>query len=215
MLFSKSDKIKDLVGNHTDQVMVCYEKYSVAIRDILGGCDRDAIEVYTNELRVQESLADEIRRQIIRQLLEGGLVIESRKSIMHVIEAVDEIADLSEDIVQQIFIQNIKLPELTHEAILSMSEITRRQLDMLVGIVKGVVTRYKAKDMTKAILQIESMESAVDDLQQNLVKELFESDFELAEKMQLREIINMIGKMSDRIEDISDEVEIIMMARKV
>jgi uncharacterized protein Yka (UPF0111/DUF47 family) len=37
----------------------------------------------------------------------------------------------------------------------------------------------------------------------------------LAEKNQMRELVNMIGSMSDRIEDISDQIEIIMMARKV
>ena len=215
MLFSKSDKMKELVGKHTDQVMTCYKKYAIAMKDILDGCDHGTIEAYTNTLRVEESKADEIRRQIIRQMLEGGLVVDSRKSIMHVIEAVDGVADLAEDIVQEIYIQTITLPVHTEESILSMIEITDRQLGLLISIVKGVVDRYKAKEMTRIILEIEGIESAVDDLQQNLVKDIYDSELSLAEKMQLREIVNMIGHMSDLIEDISDEIEIIMMARKV
>lgn len=215
MLFSKSDKMKELVGKHTDQVMTCYKKYAIAMKDILDGCDCRTIEAYTNTLRIEESKADEIRRQIIRQMLEGGLVVDSRKSIMHVIEAVDGVADLAEDIVQEIYIQNMQLPVHTEAAIRAMIDITEKQLGLLISIVKGVVDRYKAEEMTQIILQIEGMESAVDDLQQNLVKDIFGSDFGLAEKMQLREIINMIGHMSDIIEDISDEIEIIMMARKV
>ncbi len=215
MLFSKSDKIKELVGNHTNQVMRCYDKYEEAMKVILDGCDKEATGAYTNELRLMESRADEIRRQIIRQLLEGGLVIDSRKSIMHVIEAVDEIADLAEDIILQIYIQNIVIPIFTHDSIRAMTEITSRQLYLLVDVVKGVVSHYKSEEMTQTILQIEGMESAIDGIQQSVVKTLFETDMSLAEKLQLRELINLIGHMSDLIEDISDEIEIIMMARKV
>jgi len=215
MLFSKSDKMKELVGRHTDQVMTCYEKYTIAMTCILKGCDHKDIEAHTNALRLEESKADEIRRQIIRQMLEGGLVVDSRKSIMRVIEEVDGIADLAEDTIQEIYIQNIQIPAYAEETISRMVEITERQLGLLIRIVKGVVDRYKAQEMSDVILEIEGLESAVDDLQQKLVKEIFDSAMSLAEKMQLREVINMIGHMSDLIEDISDEIEIIMMARKV
>ncbi len=215
MLFSKSDKMKEMVGGHTDAVVLCYSIYSDSLNAILNGTTTQVIAGFTSELRRQESFADEIRRKIIRQLLEGGLIVDSRKSIMHVIEAVDEVADLAEDIIQEIYIQGIELPGFTHAALRSMVEVTGRQLDLLIGLVKDVVDKYKAKEMTQTILQIEGLESEVDDIQQDLVKQLFETELALAKKMQLREIINMVGKMSDVIEDISDEIEIIMMARTV
>lgn len=215
MLFSRSNKIKDLVGHHTSSVIECYDKFAEAINDILDGCSDQQIENYTNSLRHLESQSDEIRRQIIRELLEGGLVMDSRKSIMHVIEAVDEVADLVEDIVQEIYIQGITLPDFTHENIRIMVKVTREQLGLLVEIVNSIVDRYSVDEVAEAIARIEQIESEVDDLQQSAVKHLFRSDFSLAQKMQLREIINLMAKMADLIEDISDEVEIIMLARKV
>lgn len=215
MLFSRSDKIKELVGNHTDAVLSCFSAYISAMADVLKDCDGATIATHTKELKAQESKADLIRRQIIRQLLEGGLVIDSRKSIMHVIEAVDEVADLAEDIIKEIYIQNIHLPTYARGPIESINTITLQQLGLLEGIVKSVVDKYKASEMTQIILEIEGLESAIDDLQEKLVKEIFEKDLQLAEKMQLRQLINMIGGISDLIEDISDEIEIIMMARKV
>ncbi len=215
MFFSKSESIKELVGEHAVVVMKCYDKYEEAIGSILGGANRSEVEVYTNTMRSLESEADSVRHQIIRSLLEGGLLVDSRKSIMHVIEGVDGVADITEDIIQEIYIQQINLPKFTHEAIIKMSKLTRDQLILLIETIKGVVTSYKVKEMTKLIQEIENLESKVDDLQQGIVKELFETDMALAEKMQIREIINLIGAMSDTIEDISDSVEIIMMARKV
>lgn len=215
MFFSKSVVIVELVGEHSDAVMACFDKYEEAIVDICKGCDEGAVESYTNQLRSLESQADEVRHQIIRKLLEGGLLVDSRKSLMHVLEALDGIADITEDVIQEIYMQNMSLPELVHEPIMKMTEVTRRQLILLIDTIKNIVHKYNVKTMIKKIQDIEMMESEVDDVQQSLVKQLYRSDMGLAEKNQMRELVNMIGSMSDRIEDISDQIEIIMMARKV
>jgi predicted phosphate transport protein (TIGR00153 family) len=215
MFFSKSAEIMELVGEHSSAVVACYDKYEEAITAICNGCEEGAVEAYTNQLRSLESQADEIRHQIIRRLLEGGLLVDSRKSLMHVLEALDGIADIAEDVIQEIYMQNMSLPELVHEPILKMTEVTKRQLLLLIETIKSIVHKYEIKEMIKMIQEIEQMESEVDAIQQSLVKQLYRSDMGLAEKNQIRELVNMIGSMSDRIEDISDQVEIIMMARKV
>lgn len=215
MFFRKTNKIKELVGNHTEAVVVCYDKYDEAIRALVNGCGRVELGTFTEALRSLESDADRIRRQIIRQLLEGGLVVDSRKSIMHVIEAVDQVADLAEDIIQEIYIQQIHLPEMIHIPLAQMTEVTRHQLMLLVDIVKRIVDKYDDAEMTQITLEIEELESKVDTLQHDLVQEIYKQDMPLAEKMQLKEIIDMAGHIADIIEDISDEVEIIMLARKV
>lgn len=215
MLFSKSEEIKNLVGEHAEAVVECYDRYEEAMKGILDGCSVVEIHSYTNQLRELESKADSIRHKIIRSLLEGGLLVDSRKSLMHVIEGVDVVADITEDIIQEIYMMKLALPEFTHEPIMEMTRITREQLKLLIKSIKNIVSKYKVDKMTKMIQEIEELESNVDDVQHDLIKELFEKDYDLAYKMQVREFINLIGSMADTIEDISDSVEIIMMARKV
>ncbi len=215
MLFHKTDKIRTLVGNHTDAVITCYDKFEEAMIAVVGGCDREALAVYTEELRALESNADKIRRQIIRQLLEGGLVMDSRKSVMHVIESVDGIADIAEDIIQEIYIQRMALPDICHESMLAMVRVTKRQLTLLIDIVKNIVDRYNEREMTQVTSEIEHLESEVDDLQHDLTERVFDESWPLAEKLQLKKIIEMTGEIADLIEDISDEIEIVMLARKV
>ena len=99
---------------------------------------------------------------------------------MHVIEAVDTVANTTEDIIQEIYIQNICLPEFTHDAIRKMSSVTKKQLEILIVAVKNIVHKYKIKEMTKMIHEIEALESEVDDIQQALTKQIFEEDFEFA-----------------------------------
>lgn len=215
MFFSKSEEIKELVGAHADAVMQCYDAYQKALANILGGASKEAITGMTNELRQLESEADSVRHTIIRSMLEGGLLVDSRKSLMHVIEGVDAIADTTEDIIQELDIQQIVMPDFTHKALVEMSEVTKEQLELLIDSIKSIVSKYNIKEMTEIIQKIEILESKVDDLQQKVIRELFNSTLPLAEKMQYREMINLVGSMSDNIEDISDTIEIIMMARKV
>lgn len=215
MFFSKSEEIKNLVGAHADAVLNCYEAYERSLIKILKGASKKEIKELTKELRHLESEADTVRHNIIRTMLEGGLLVDSRKSLMRVIEGVDVIADTVEDIIQEIDIQQIHMPEFTHEGLIKMSEVTKAQLDLLIEGLKKIVSKYSIKEMTKLIRKIEALESEVDNMQQDLVRQLFKTDLTLAEKMQYRDVINLIGSMSDQIEDISDAVEIIMMARKV
>lgn len=215
MLFSKSAEIKNLVGEHTEAVINCYEQYEDAIQQVVKGCNEKEIFSYTTKLRVLESEADTVRHKIIRSLLEGGLLVDSRKSLMHVIEGIDSVADTTEDIIQEIYMQRMVIPSFNHEAILQMTQVTKKQLLVLSETIKLIVSKYKIDEMTKMIHEIEDFESEVDKIQQETIKKLFDTDLPLAYKMQIREFINLIGSMSDRIEDISDAVEIIMMARKV
>ncbi len=51
MLFSKSDKMKEMVGGHTDAVVLCYSIYSDSLNAILNGTTTQVIAGFTNELR--------------------------------------------------------------------------------------------------------------------------------------------------------------------
>jgi len=215
MFFRKSNKIVEMVSGHSESVVACFNKLSLCMTELFEEWDQQKLELATREIRHLESQADDIRRDIIRQLLLGGLIMESRKSIMHIIEAVDRVADLSEDILQELFIQGIQLPEFTHTPIRKMLTTTSGQLTLLSEVVVGAVSKYKEDQMTQRIMTIERLESEVDDLEQLCIKELYRTDLPLAKKQQYREIIQMIGRISDLIEDISDEIEIVMMARKV
>lgn len=215
MFFQKSDKIAEMVSGHTESVEACFNKLSACMTELFEDWDQQKLELGTSELRHLESQADDIRRDIIRQLLKGGLIMESRKSIMHIIEAVDRVADLSEDILQELFAQAIRLPEFTYTPISKMLATISTQLTVLSEVVVGAVSKYKEDQMTHSIFTIERLESEVDDLEQLCIKELYRTDLPLAEKQQYREIIQMIGRIADLIEDISDEIEIVMMARKV
>lgn len=215
MFFSKTEEIKGLVTEHTEAVMACFNMYEESMQGIFSNCKESELKTYSTKLGALESEADKVRHQIIRRLLEGGMIMDSRKSLMRVIEGVDDVANKTEDVIREIYIQNMVIPKSLHNSLNEINEVTKKQLTILIKVIRKVVHKYKIKDTLEMIHSIEMLESEVDVIEDKTIKELFKTDLSLAEKMQLKKIINLVGSMSDTIENISDLVEIIMMARKV
>ena len=215
MIFSKSNEVIDLVSSYSDKVILCYERFMEILEDMLRGCLYEDKEKYALEISRLESEADKIRHEIIRKLFEGRMLVDSRKSIARLIEGVDKVANLCEDIIQLIYFQNIDGLSEYSEDINAINRITHKQLIELINTIKSLVTKYQMNEMLESIVKIETYESEVDVLEQNIVKSIFKSNLDLAQKNQYRELISNIGSLSDIIEDLSDEIEIIMMSRNI
>ena len=62
--------------------------------------------------------------------------------------------------------------------------------------------------------QIRSLESNVDTIEDKLAEDIFNMDTELAAKMQLSHLVELICDISDIIEDIADKIQIMLITRK-
>ena len=58
------------------------------------------------------------------------------------------------------------------------------------------------------------LETEIDVIEEKLQEDLFASDRELAEKLQLSTLYVLFGDISDIIEDIADKIQILLIARK-
>lgn len=215
MFFGKGKLVVDVVREHLDAVYRCYDAYDTAMNAIFGGCSRDEKERYNAQLRQLETEADQLRHQIIKRMLDGGLLVDSRKSLMHIIENTDRVADLAEDIIGMFYQEQIEIYEFMKEPVNEMNRITGEQLKLLADAISQIIYKYNIDDLFDLIREIETLESKVDDIENGLLITLFDMPFDLSVKLQLKHIINKISSISDLIEDVSDLIEIVMLSRKV
>jgi len=61
--------------------------------------------------------------------------------------------------------------------------------------------------------KIEHIEGEIDRIERKATKELFKQDLELAHKLQVNNFIRSVVELSDRAEDLSDHIEL-MVAQK-
>ena len=101
-LFSKGKKAFELISEHLDAVLSCYDLFTQAIEKTMVTGPGPEAEALALQVDKMESKADEARHKIIKSFLEGALLPESRREVLKLIELTDEIANKSESNIRQI-----------------------------------------------------------------------------------------------------------------
>jgi len=219
MFFNKTKQIIDLLEAHTSAVLKCFESYEEIFKEIVNLAskkdDRAFNDKYTLKLKILENEADSKRHEVIFELLQGGLLVDSRKSTMRLVEGVDQIADTTEDIIQLLVFEKLALEDFLIEPLSIINSTTKKQLDKFIEVLSKIVTKYDLQLVINDLREIEDFESEVDRIEDDLIKKLYNKDMPLANKLQYKELIRLISSMSDKIEDLSDDVEIILASRRI
>ncbi|AHM56848.1 phosphate transport regulator [Peptoclostridium acidaminophilum DSM 3953] len=214
--FKKDTKIRDLLMKHLDAVIECYTMFTDGLGRVWETESEEELVDIINRVSAAESNADGIRHKIIQELLSGALLPESRREILMVIEEVDKVANAAEDIIKRIVLECITIDTPYKSSVLLINEKTKGQLGLLRSTIDGMLSNlweaYKKRD---ELIEIDTIEHEIDLIEFDLVRRIFKSDMELAEKMQLKSVVVEIAKVSNIVEDISDILERIMVSRKV
>ena len=212
MLWGKQKKIEALVIKHLDKVVETLDFFHDSLFNYLGGnidqADRLALATHK-----AESCADDIRREVEAQLLGGALLAPSRRDILEIIERADGLANAGEAALDYIMLQHVSVPDEIKGHLHSIGEKTgeisrevRQAMQSMFDDIRHVTEHTKA---------IEIKEGEIDRLERDATKLVFRMDISLAEKLQLRGMIEELVEISDRAEDLSDRIDIMVAERKL
>lgn len=221
MIFKKNsltERIIEQVEKHTNAVRKCVD-YLDDHMDIIIECQKinnhSELQRMAKEVSNLEHEADMCRHEVIVELLSGGLLVENRKTMMRLIESFDKVADFCEDIVKIFAYEHMKIYSEDENDIKDIIKYTDNQLEILIDVFLSVFSKYRLEEVLEKLRQIEEIESNIDAIEDRLIVQLFHKDIALAEKLHYKTFIVMISDISDHIEDISDELEIIVASRSV
>jgi predicted phosphate transport protein (TIGR00153 family) len=213
MFWRKQKEIETLVLEHLGHVDATLQAFSLSFIAYVRDGDVETAEEHALETHRAEGRADDVRRRIETQLLSGSLLPTSRRDILQVIEQVDRLANAAEEILDYLLLQRVRIPG---EIMPQITEIAERSNDVFVEV-KGAVASlfHKVNEALEHTKAIEQLEGAVDHLERKVTKRLFELDIELAHKLQISGFLLRLVRLSDRAEDLSDLIELIVAARHV
>jgi len=209
--WKKQKKIETLVLEHlhcVDESLVFFQEAFTAYLDgDMEKADRLALETHR-----AEGLADDVRRKVETALLGGALLAPSRRDILEIIEEVDKLANAGEAILDYLLLQQVGIPEelkpMLHEIMAKTREIFDEVNQALNLFFQDM---NQALEHTKAI---EMKEGEVDQLERAVIERLFAMDLGLAEKLQVRGLVEELVEPSDRAEDLSDRVDMMIAQRR-
>jgi hypothetical protein len=213
MVFWKKQRvIETLVLRHAQCVDEALSYFQEALSAYLEGETKKASELAL-ETHQAEGRADDVRREVEAELLGGALLARSRGEVLEVIEGVDKLANAGEAALDYLLLQRVRIPEeikpMLREIMVKNQEIFEEVKQALQLLFQDM---SQALEHTKAI---EIKEGEVDHLERSVIKQLFKMDIDLAEKIQMRGLVEELVELSDRAEDLSDRIDIMIAERNL
>ncbi len=214
-LWRNEEKAEDYIIKHFDLVIEEFDYYTDCLKSYFENECRvdEAIIEKVEKVHKAESKCDTVRREFKEFLYEGGILPEVREDLMKLIDANDRIANRIEYVTDFYTLQKIHIFHSIIEEIYKMNEESRKGLISLKEALSLFFTDHdKAKE---AILAVQKSEHIVDTYERKLIIKIFDMNVSLSEKMILRELINLIGDISDFSENSGDIINMIMIKRSL
>lgn len=163
-----------------------------------------------------ENAADQSLRRMIDSLLKKPYLPATKSDLISISTSCDKVANKCESVAKAIVYQKFQFPAEYTEDILQILKITRKQFQLLEESVHMLFAKLGAFIQDHSILDsIRSLESDIDQIEENLYQKIYAADMDLAHQQQVAHILENICDISDIIENIADSIQIMLIIRKV
>jgi len=212
VLFKKKGKVQELIQEQINLVAQGLGFLKEAVELYLEG-DKEGCELKTRVVEQMETKADEAKREAEKTLYEGSYLPLFREDLLDLMELIDDVADEAEKIADFLSIENPEIPSPWNEKIREIIE---------KGILAFNLFRESFmllhEDTQKAFShahKVKEVEKEVDRLQDGLNREIFQSNLQLAHKIQLRDLVISMGFISDSSENAADKISMISIKKRI
>ena len=132
---------------------------------------------------------------------------------MALLERVDGIPRSFEQILNMIRTQKLSFPGFL---ILDIQELIRVSMESCDLMAKQIDVLIKKKEGIRALMStIDQNESHCDHIERRIITKLFDSDLEPFLKLQLKEMVVVMGEISDQADRVSKRINIMTMKRRI
>ena len=215
LLKHNAEEVLDVVKKFEDMIIASFSERDIAKTEALG---RKISELETN--------ADKSRRKFTCALQKGAFLPAFRGDLARLAERLDDVADAAEETMRVILLREKlftalakaekkrKSAKIIREGLIKMAGLATKTVEALRSAVGMTMSNVDAAN--EKADEVEKLEHESDIIEQGLINDLYEHEklFDPISVMQLKEIIDRIGNISDRAEDASDVITIISYSFK-
>lgn len=212
-LFKKERQLEALISGYLENLLMVKDHFVKALNLCLKEGVSDDFCFLVDQTHKRESKADDLRDEINQLMYSRALIPESREDIMALIEKVDEIPRSFEQILNMIRTQNITFPEFLILDIHELIQVSMESCDLFVRQIEVMIN--KKGDVRALLSTIDQNESHCDHIERRIIIKLFESNLDPFLKLQLKEMVIVMGEISDQADRISKRVNIMALKRRV
>ena len=212
MLWKKEKSIIDKIKTYLDQVDRCRNRFRDCIGRLVTDPENTENSAILEEVHRSESKADDLRRAIELQLYERALIPESRGDVLGLLETLDVIPGMFQSLCYQLLLEKIVFPDQFRERFLDLVDVNLKSYDLVREAVLGLFFNNDVKAQTELV---DAAESDSDHKERDLIRDIFSSKLDKADKILLKEIVINTGDISDQAEIVKDRLILAIVKRKI
>ncbi len=211
--FKKELQLEKLIYSYLENLGMIQKHFVKAMRIWLKDGSCDDFYFLIDQTHKFESRADDLRDEINELMYSRALIPDSREDIMDLLERVDAIPRSFEQVLNIIRAEKITFPDFM---VLDVQELIRISMESCDLMVKQIDVMIKKRAGVRALLStIDQNESHCDHIESRMITKLFDSALEPHIKLQLKELVIVLGEISDQVDRVSKRVNIMTIKRRV
>ena len=194
--------------------LACYESFMrTATSDT---ADNTTLRKLSEDVHQAENAADRSLRQMIESLRSSPYLPSTRSELIQVAAQCDHIANKCEHIAQMMALRQFRFPTYCREAVMEILSLTHAQYALLQTTISKLFSHLNELLEDHAVLDdIRGYESRVDEIEKKLFEEIYaKEELRLSERMLIAEFVEWVCDVSDVIENIADQIQIMLITRE-
>jgi len=210
MPFRKEKEINKLILKHLEKVYGCLRLALQTIEEYLNNNVEEAKSLAL-EVDKSETETDVILREIMGQLYSGAYLPSLRSDIFHLVQHMDGLANAAEACCDVFLDQRPIIPEGMKHNFRSIMEKSIASCTPLKEAVSLFFRGNSIETIREKARQVGIMESDVDKEEWDITRDIFETKLDYGHKIHLKQCLESIVTISDRAEDTSDQLQLIII----
>jgi predicted phosphate transport protein (TIGR00153 family) len=203
---SKTKQVHALILEYCEVVGRAVVSYKHLIDDYLAW-DKHFKQV-AKDIRKTESEADDLLKKIECIMLQGAMLPAYREDYIGLLELLDKVANDAEDVSQTIRLSRPDIPEEIRAVYAHVCALTVEQWGPVPSMVKTLLEG--GGGLVDAADFLDAKEGEIDKIQRGATRVIFRDlELELSHRMLLKQLLDQVCHISDRIEDVGDRISLI------
>ncbi len=212
-MFSGTRELEQKIDLMHDKIiesaMYFKEAFSIYLKEKRSPAYRRA----SKKIKNIESEADDLRREIESSLYAQNLIPDLRADVLQLVENIDKVINEFDEVAHKFYIEQPEIPERFQDEFKKLvNQVSDCAENMAIASRAFFRDFATVRDYSKKVY---FLEHESDRTWAHLKQNVFESDMELAHKLQLNILIGNVADVADKAEDCVDALLIFTIKRDI
>jgi len=212
-LFSKTKSLETDIDSFHDKLIDATMTFVTAIKIYMEKGRNSDFEKHSKQIKRIEHDADQLRRNIENNLYSYNLIPNLRADVLELAENFDKVINKIDEVTYMFYAECPKIPSEYSDSFLDLAKLSAACAENMCKASRAFFRDMSAvRDYSQKVY---SIEHESDLCSRKMLENIFASDRSLAEKLQLRQLIDSIADIADQSEDFIDRLLIFTIKRDI